>query len=388
MVKHLPKISIIIASYNQGPFLQDTLDSIVEQEYPNLEIILMEGGSTDQSLSIAQDYDCQVKPWEGMSDGGRAAAINQGAQHCTGELVAWLKPGDRYMDGALWTVSRACLKHPGYGLYVGNGFRYKNGEFKPFCPRHVALSLDMLREGFDHILQPSAFISREAWFKSGSLRTDLRFALDLDLFIRVLDYRRAVVINEFLAVGRADAETETVPEKIKRIREWIALGNQHAGKEMTLGAAFYFLDTLLKLDEGNSAELMNLLQPYAGKEHIRDTVFYIFQPLFRHSQDRGDVRLLVHQPMKQVQNEMNARWGVQDPFPVHQDWGNAVFVPIPDSTFRAEKRHLAGRLPKISIIIPSFNQAEFLSRTLESIVQQDYPSLEVIVHDGGLRMEV
>src|SRR5687768_5384863 len=131
MVKHVPKISIVVPSYNQGLFLQETLESISKQEYPNLEIIIMEGGSTDQSLSIAQDYDCQVKRWEGMSDGGRAAAINQGVQHCTGELVAWLKPGDRYVDEALWTVSHACWKYPGYGLYVGNGFRYKNGEFKP-----------------------------------------------------------------------------------------------------------------------------------------------------------------------------------------------------------------------------------------------------------------
>ena len=383
MVKHLPKISIIIPSYKQGPFLQDTLDSILEQEYPNLEIIIMEGNSTDQSLSIAQAYDCQVKRWDDMSERGRVAAINQGIQYSTGELVAWLKPGDRYMDGALQTVSRACLKHSGYGLYMGNGFTNEYGKLKPFCPRHVALSLDMLREGFDHILQPSTFISREAWFKSGSLRTDLRFALDLDLFIRVLEYRPAVVINEFLTIGQADAEAETVPEKIKRIQEWIALGSHHTGKEMTLGAAFYFLDTLLELDDGDIAAWVSLLQSSVGQEYVHDTVSYIFQPLFRYSQDRSDVHLLAHQAMKHVRNEMNARWCTQDPFPVHQDLGNVVFAPIPDSTFRVEKRHLAGPLPKISIIIPSFNQADFLSRTLESILQQDYPALEIIVYDGG-----
>src|SRR3990170_3422987 len=187
MAMHLPKISIIIPSYNQSPFLRDTLDSIFEQEYTNLEIIIMEGGSTDQSLSIAQAYDCRVKRWDDMSEGGRVAAINQGVQYSTGELVAWLKPGDRYMDGALQTVSRACSKHPGYGLYVGNGFTNERGKLKPFCPRHVALSLDMLREGFDHIFHPSTFISREAWFQSGGLRSNLRFTLDL--FIRVLEYR-------------------------------------------------------------------------------------------------------------------------------------------------------------------------------------------------------
>jgi glycosyltransferase involved in cell wall biosynthesis len=383
VIEHLPKINIVIPSYNQGSFLRDTLDSVFKQEYPNLEVIVMEGGSTDQSLAIAKAYDCHVRFWEGMSDGGPAPAINKGIQDSTGELVAWLKPGDRYMDAALWTVSHACMKYPGYGLYVGNGFRYKNGELAPFCPRHVALSLDMLREGFDHILQPSAFISREAWLRSGGLRTDLRFTRDLDLFIRVLEYRPAVVINEFLAIDRVDTDTEIIPEKIERIQEWIALGSQHTRKGITLGAAFCFLETLLKLDEGNVAELTNLLRGYTGKESIPNTVFYILRPLFRHRQGHGDVHLLVHQAMKQVQNEMNARWGAQNLFPVYQDFRNAVFVQIPDRVFSVEKRHLAGHLPKISVIVPSFNQAEFLSKTLESIVQQEYPSLEIIVYDGG-----
>jgi glycosyltransferase involved in cell wall biosynthesis len=385
MVGHIPKISIVVPSYNQGLFLRGTLDSIFKQEYPNLEIFIMDSGSTDQSLSIAQAYDCKVRRWESLSDGGRVAAINQGVQHGTGELVAWLKPGERYIDGALWTVAQARLKHPGYGLYVGNGFRHKNGEFKPFCPRHVALCLDMLWEGFDHVLQPSAFISREAWFQSGGLCTDLRFSsdLDLDLFIRVLEYRPAVVINEFLAMSRAGIESETVPEKRKRIEERIALGRKHTGKEMTLGAAFYFLDALLKLDEGNIPELMNVLQPYTGQDNIQNTVFYIFRPLFWHTQDRSDVRLLARQAMKQVQQEMHARWGTDDPFPVHQDFENTVFLQIPENRFPVGKKHLAGHLPKISIIIPSFNQAEFLPRTLESILQQNYPSLEIIVYDGG-----
>jgi glycosyltransferase involved in cell wall biosynthesis len=109
MAGHIPKISIVVPYYNQGSFLQETLESISKQEYPNLEIIMMEGGSTDQSLSIAQVYDCQKKCWEDVSEGGRAAATNKGVQYCTGELFAWLEAGDQYSGEYTFEIGLAAI---------------------------------------------------------------------------------------------------------------------------------------------------------------------------------------------------------------------------------------------------------------------------------------
>src|SRR4030095_12488607 len=111
--------------------------------------------SSDNSLEIIHTYKEKLKYWQSQPDGGQANAINFGMQHCTGEIVAWLNSDDWYVNDPFWTVARAYQENPECGLYVGNGFRYREGEYKPFCPRHIAISREVLREGLDYILQPA-----------------------------------------------------------------------------------------------------------------------------------------------------------------------------------------------------------------------------------------
>ena len=120
----LPTISVVVPSYNQGRFLRDALESIFRQNYPQLEVIVIDGGSTDESVSIIREYESRLKFWRSHRDNGQTEAINEGMSHCSGEIIAWLNSDDFYWSDALWTVARAYIEHPDYGLYIGNGLKH------------------------------------------------------------------------------------------------------------------------------------------------------------------------------------------------------------------------------------------------------------------------
>src|SRR5579859_7922275 len=92
----LPRISIVVPSYNQARFLPEALDSIFRQGYPHLEVVVMDGGSDDGSVKVIESYAPRLKYWQSRPDGGQSAAINAGMGHCTGDLVAWLNSDDFY----------------------------------------------------------------------------------------------------------------------------------------------------------------------------------------------------------------------------------------------------------------------------------------------------
>ena len=140
MSERLPRLSVVVPSFNHAPYLRQTLDSILGQQYPEVEVVVMDAGSTDGSVEIIREYEPLLKHWRSGPDQGQAAAINEGVGHCTGDLVAWLNSDDFYCADALWTVGRAYAAHPGFGLYIGNGLRLyqDDGQRVPFCRRHIA----------------------------------------------------------------------------------------------------------------------------------------------------------------------------------------------------------------------------------------------------------
>ena len=217
----LPRISIVVPSYNQGRFIGECLESIVSQNYPDLELIVMDGGSTDESVSVIERYAHAISYWQSERDGGQSAAINAGMARASGQIVAWLNSDDTYCAGALWTIGRAAQQHPDRGLYIGNGFRLdeRTGTKTPFFRRHVALNRRALREGVDFILQPAAFFSRKAWEVVGGLDPALNYCMDWDVLIRVAERHTALLINEFLAQSREYEETKTASGGLRRAAE-------------------------------------------------------------------------------------------------------------------------------------------------------------------------
>ena len=114
-----PKITIVTPSFNQGRFIEQTIVSVLDQQYPNLEYIVMDGGSTDGTVRILQKYDHHIDFWQSAPDQGQADAINKGFARSSGEILAWLNSDDTYQPGALGEVADLLRHHPDIDVISG-----------------------------------------------------------------------------------------------------------------------------------------------------------------------------------------------------------------------------------------------------------------------------
>lgn len=244
----LPLISIVVPSLNQVDFLAAALDSLLEQRYPALEIIVMDGGSTDGSLAVFERYQQHLTWWQSHPDGGQAAAINDGLRRASGTVLGWLNSDDLLCSGALEWVGRAALAHPDSSLFIGRGeiLDSRTGQRRPFAPGHPVLNRLALRRGIDYLLQPACFFSARAWHAVGGLDASLHWCLDWDLFIRLADTGPAVLIDKALGVSREHPATKTATGGFDRLAEVIAVGQRHCGQPVTAGALMTLLDELLQ----------------------------------------------------------------------------------------------------------------------------------------------
>jgi len=215
------KLSIVIPTLNQAETIEDTLLSILAQNYSHLEIIVMDGGSSDATLAILEPY----KPWIthliSRNDGGQSQAINQGFRLATGEIFAWINSDDYYLPGTFHKVVKRFHSDPHIRFAVGAGdVISKTHDFL----RHVpALPMDlqtMLNWRHDcWVMQQSCFWSRSLWQEAEGVDEDLHLLMDYDLWFRFSKLTEADVIQDTLAVMRYYPEVKTVRHKDKFTEE-------------------------------------------------------------------------------------------------------------------------------------------------------------------------
>lgn len=180
-----PKISIITPSYNQAQFLEATILSVLGQNYPNLEYIIMDGGSTDHSAEIIKKYEGQLHFWCSEKDSGQANAINSGFAKSSGDIMMWLNSDDLLMPNILQIVAEKFLENPNK-LYFGNCIHFKNDKnLETRGSDVIKNSSDIQLNEIDFIIQPSSFWSREIWVKTGILDENVHFGFDWEWFLRV-----------------------------------------------------------------------------------------------------------------------------------------------------------------------------------------------------------
>ena len=200
----LPKISIVTPSFNQGHFLEDCIDSILSQNYPNLEYIIMDGGSTDLSTCIIKKYQKYLTYWQSAPDGGHYPALNEGFKRCTGDIMAWLNSDDKYHSDALFKVAAAFLRYPAAEWLTGKATTWnRQGELEAVDEQQRCWTRDyFLHEAYTtrHFLQQeSTFWKRSLWRKAGGfLREDMRLASDFELWLRFSRYAQCHTLNERL----------------------------------------------------------------------------------------------------------------------------------------------------------------------------------------------
>ena len=144
MDPQLVKISIVTPSYNQSPYLEKTIQSVLNQNYPNLEYIIMDGGSTDGSVDIIKKYSKFITYWESNPDKGQADAIYRGFERASGDIIAWINSDDFYLDGALKAVGNYFSKYPSIEWLAGNGIIVDEDS-------HELLKCYTTKISFDHL---------------------------------------------------------------------------------------------------------------------------------------------------------------------------------------------------------------------------------------------
>ncbi len=246
----LPKISVVTPSLNQGRFVRRAIESVLEQNYPNLEYFIEDGGSSDQSVSIIQEYAAQLTAWRSGPDGGQSDAINRGFAKATGEIVAWLNADDYYLPGALAAVAEQWKQKPGAAFYFGDGLRVDEEEkaLGGYFPGGVArFNRPALQWGLNYILQPACFINHQVLLKAGPLETDLHWGMDTDLWLRLSALAEPTALQRQLAATREYGSTKTSTGSFRRIEELRGIGQKHTQCPLTPGTLLYWLDTLHRL---------------------------------------------------------------------------------------------------------------------------------------------
>ncbi len=198
----LPKISVITPSYNQGFFIENTIQSVLSQDYPNLEYIICDGGSTDETLDIIKKYEDKLTWWCSEKDDGQTAAINKGMKKATGEYVCWINSDDVLLPGSLMMVAKFAQKYPNVDFF--NGFTAiidMNGRFVKF--HHIIMNSFLFKKGAYNISQQGMFWKRSLFERIGYLDEKFHAKMDVEWLIRI--YRNGIPmkkINKHLGAFR------------------------------------------------------------------------------------------------------------------------------------------------------------------------------------------
>jgi glycosyltransferase involved in cell wall biosynthesis len=224
----LSLFSIITPSYNQAAYLEQTLRSVLEQDYPALEYIVVDGASSDGSVEIIRRYGPRLAWWVSEPDHGQAEAINKGFTRASsaGEYIAWLNSDDLYLPGTLRAVAEAFEQHPEVGLVFGDvasiNAAGETFNVMAFGPR----SLDDLL-CFNIISQPGVFLRRSILERAGLLDPSYHYLLDHQLWLRAACLAPTLYLPRRLAAARFHAEAKNVAQSAAfgreayRIIEWV-----------------------------------------------------------------------------------------------------------------------------------------------------------------------
>src|SRR5258706_4512170 len=240
-----PRITVVTPSYNQGHFLEATLRSVLLQGYPNLEYLVVDGGSTDQSVAILRRYETWLAGWVSAPDRAHSHAINQGFGRATGQVLAWLNSDDTYEPGALARIGRAFADHPQAVLIFGQAYQISRAGRR--IGQAAARDYDrrwLLEQG-NSIPHTSAFFSREAWQAVGPLDETLHFAMDYDLWFRLGNHGPVRFLPEFLSNQRIYPEAKTSAGDHRHYREVRQVIERHGGHGLPVAFSDWLLETHL-----------------------------------------------------------------------------------------------------------------------------------------------
>jgi glycosyltransferase involved in cell wall biosynthesis len=223
----LPRISIVTPSYNQAEFLERTIRSVLDQGYPDLEYLVIDGGSTDGSVDIIRKYEDQIDYWVSEPDRGQTHALNKGFKRATGDVCAWLNSDDMYCPGILMTMGRAFAEDPSLDVVFGNMLDVDQQDRVTRDNRSVPFSWRALILCGAVIHQSATFWKRELFEKHGWLDEELTCSMDYELFCRITRNAKTKFIRRPVAYFRRYPEQKTSALSQQGAREHAAVAERY-----------------------------------------------------------------------------------------------------------------------------------------------------------------
>ncbi|MGY3387763.1 glycosyltransferase involved in cell wall biosynthesis [Bradyrhizobium sp. USDA 3311] len=261
-------ITVVVPSYNQGRFIDDTITSLLEQDYPALDILVMDGGSTDDTVERLKRYGDRIT-WISERDFGQSDAIAKGFARAREGWITWLNSDDVQCNRALWAVNEVVARNPEVEVVVGNGhYMDEDGNNpRPYPTIPVGPTIDVAGQMFEkgYVAQPSIFFRKSAYMKAGGINRALKFCMDYDLWTRLaLAGCRFAACDVDISGNRWYATTKSAGQTLELLAEVAAVQVKHFGR-----VSPYFVQAISD----------NLYQTLHGN-HYGDTHHVVYRLLY------------------------------------------------------------------------------------------------------------
>ncbi len=280
-----PKITVVTPSYNQGHFIEETIRSVLLQNYPNLEYLIIDGGSTDSTVEVIRKYEKYITYWVSEKDRGQSDAINKGFEKATGDIICWLNSDDYYYPNTLYRVANHFMNDSNKNKIIFGQGTFLFEQYNLKIPNKTAkLSKKLTIDFCDYVIQPSSFWTKSVWDKVGILKNEIHYCFDWEWFIRASKVGvNLQMVEDIFSVYRIHSAHKSSNAGQKRIVEISNLCRKVHGDEIA--------DTYMKLNGSvNNIRLRRFLKNFPigttffkkllWKRKYQNIPFDIFEKLF------------------------------------------------------------------------------------------------------------
>lgn len=241
----LPLVSIVTPSFNHMKYIEATMQSVLTQDYLNIEYIVVDGGSSDGTVDVVKKYENKITWWVSEKDKGQTDAINKGFARATGDILAWINSDDTYEPGAISAAVNYLQEQPEVGMVYGDcNFINENGKV---IGRFNSSQTDyrLLRQGYVHIPQQTMFFRADLWKQVGPLDPSFYFAMDYDLWTRIAARSEIKYVPQTWANFRLHTSGKTIISDDRCWPEMVRVHYRDGGSFFSVIVAKYFVRKLV-----------------------------------------------------------------------------------------------------------------------------------------------